>query len=570
MKYSNVLLAENIRSKLMGDALEHYVGQVFVQALPFDEKDIAKESAKLDSYARKVVRSLHSENLLDRAIENASSHTAMEFLTDLRSNMSKVVENATQKELSKAHFDEIPSPEVAKQAKLEMEDVDRLANASKHAGIKAISELVKKKVIDTIKDERESYEQAEKIRNEIKDMVKSEKDDLRETLNPDENEDTRGPLNQDPTPESVDESVIDDQADPNANADSEAEEAILESYFNQVLNPQDPRNHVSLFSKLQDVCMENVMASAESYKGEIPYDTLERITLESTFPIFDMNLVSLEDEVRYMSSMEAYADDQHGNSEEEKIHRMKHTANTAFICTVCILTLLETLKTMHLTSPSAKMVRDYVDTPTQVDDNTSAELERIENKVENRANDIKKSVAMGALTSLETAEAKEALTNVRKRFESLKLPVTANEAQSRILDKMDIAIEMALPTFEREIRTDSTAVRLKEENIVNLDHAMRVLGRRPAVESIQLWIDSETPMGDDRSSVDIVAKGFEANGTQAYETAFTFNTPSFLGHSIMEAVQECMQYCDFQSKVKQPISFYFTNERYSTPLVINN
>ena len=558
MKHYNALLTDQVRSKLTGDCVTAIVAEAFINALPFNPEEMANESVHLTDYAVSMVKAMHPETMLQKALEAADSAKAYDYLTTLESELSVVVEAATQRILN-AYTDSNPVPEVVKQAKLDEKDVERFATAGQKVGVNAVAKLVKDKMLDMIKSERESYENAEKLRNEVKDAIQEEKESVRDSLEADDDDKfTEAPVNKDPTPE-AEESVVDDQADPGIELSSE-DDSVLESYLDVVLKPHEPRNHVSVFSKLQDVCMESILHTGEYYRT-VPYDTLKHITLESTFPYFDKSSMPLQEEARNLQvSLEAM------NDAIADDNKLKATAKTAFISTICIMTLLEVLKTMHLAKPTSDMVKDFVDAGTVIPNTVDADLDRIESKVDAATGSVKKSVAMGALSAMETEEAKEQLKSFANGFQSLKMPtVAAQESQTRILNKLNAAIEASLEIPERVIRTDSRSTRMREENIANLNYAIKALSRRPAVESVQICLDSRTPMGDDRSMINIDARGLDASGHVVATHGFDFHNAKFMGESIGEAVLECAQFCSFKTAPKAT-SINYIDGNYTVPV----
>ena len=64
------LLTEQVRTKLMNKCVTAVVTEAFINALPFDKKELAKESASIVNYATNVIGKMHPETLLDRAMES--------------------------------------------------------------------------------------------------------------------------------------------------------------------------------------------------------------------------------------------------------------------------------------------------------------------------------------------------------------------------------------------------------------------------------------------------------------------------------------------------------------------
>lgn len=554
MKRNKMLLTSQLRSVLMGDAVTMVVTEAFLNSLPFDEKALSRESDGLARYCNNVVRKMHPETLIDRAIESTTDPLQIDYLENLKAEISSVVEEATTRIVNTECLGTASTPEILKTAAMDDKELDALVIASKKAGTDAVANLVKKKMIDTIKDERETFERSEKLNNELREVIKDETQSLRDSLNEDDEE-------KDIEVGAPEEAPVDAEA----SDETEKPEESLDSYLKIVLNSTDPRHPVSVFSRLQDVCMENLLYSPEKAKREIPFVTLEKITLESTFPYFDLSQRSLLDDVKALQISMESALEHEGMDPEEKAHKIKHIAKTSMICTICILTLLEVLKTMNLRKPNMDMVKDFVHQDTNVQNASDTDIERIEKRVDDATADVRKSVALGALSADETAMAKESLANVKKILESMTIAPEKEHVRNRIINKINMAIESSLEEPDRIIRTDPTSVRIRENNIAALEHAIKVISRKNDVATVNICVESDTHMGDDNESVTLRAAGLNRMGKPATEHFFEFSTPKFLGDNIADALRECAGYCDLKVGHK-PVNIYFNDQGYSVPL----
>jgi hypothetical protein len=561
MKRNKMLLTNQIYSTLMGEAVTMVVTEAFLNSLPFNKRALSYESEGLARYCSNVVRKMHPDTLIDRAIESTSDPMKIDYLQTLKDEISAVVEAATTRIVNSECLGTASTPEILRTAALEDKELNKLVIASKKAGSDAVGEIVKKKLLDTIRDERESFERSEKLNREVRDVIKDEAQELRDSLAEDDEAGTTG----------TSYSVVDDvevsapEEAPVTTDESEKPEESLDSYLKIVLSSTDPRHPVTVFSRLQDLCMENLLYSNESVHGEVPYDTLEKITLESTFPFFDLSQRSLLDDVRALHiSMEAALECENMDP-EEKAQKIKKIAKTSMICSICILTLMEVLKTMNLRSPDMDMVKKFVTQNVNVQNASDDDIERIEKRVDDAADDVRKSVALGALSADDTAIAKESLVKVREILESTTVPAAKESVKNRIIGKLTSAIESTLQDPDRIIRTDPTSVRIREDNIAALEHAIRLLTRRVDVDSVNICIESTTQMGEDNNSVMLKATGLDRRGTPTMEHFFEFNTAKFLGDNLADALRDCAGYCDIKVGHK-PLNIYFADQGYAVPL----
>ena len=526
MKRNTVLLTNQVRNKLTGKCVTAVVTEAFINALPFDKSELAAESANLSRFAVNVVEKMHPETLLERAVESTMHDSkANLYAKNLKAAIEAVVQTATRRVVNEAATSEGTPAEIVAKTKLNSEETQQFVDASKQSGVDAVAKLVKEKMIDVIKDEKASYEAEAKLRQEVKDIIQQEKETL-DTI-PDEG-------------------------------------AAIESYFELVLAPTDARSHISVFSKMQDVCMEAIMHSSEEYTGEIPYKTLEKITLESTFPYFDLSNRSVIEDLESMAIITESAIDADCAGEEIEKKKRK-VAKTAFICTICIMTLLETLKTMHLAKPEVADVKNFVDDATAVKNIAKTNLANIEDKVAGVIGEVKKSAALGSFNTLEVAQAKESLSQIKSMIEKWNGATESDAAtKERIINRIGNALE-ALSTESEAKKEPAVGYfidRLRNENITNIEHGVKMLAQKPIVQTIQICLRSDLKCSEN-SKVDVEFKGVDASGACVATYMVSVHALPEFGDTVAEVIRECANYCDFGAKATQ---FYFTDSGYSVPL----
>lgn len=528
MKRNTSLLTEQVRTRLMNKCVTAIVTEAFIKALPFDKEELANESTNIASYAANVIGKMHPETLLDRAMESTKhNQKAHLYVQNLKDAIESVVDIATKRIVHESLTTDNIAPEVVAQTKLNSDETEKMVQASKQSGIDAVAKLVKDKMIDVIKDERNAYEEEVKLRGEIKDVIRQENDELKASI-----------------------------------ANNKEDEA-LESYLNLILAPTDARRHISVFSKMQDVCMEAVMHSTEEYIGEIPYQTMEKITLESTFNYFDLSNRSIMEELSAMSIITESATDVECNDEMfEK--KKKKIAKTAFICSICIMTLLETLKTMHLAKPELSDVKNFVDNNTDIKNITKTNLKNIEDKVTIATNDAKKSVALGAYNTLELAQAKESLEKVKGMLDKMIVTESEMDRKNRIINKINSALEaMSNDNTQQNVTVTGHFVnRLREENMANLDHCVKLISNKPMVQNVVISLRSDIKCAEN-SKVEVEIRGNDASGACVATHMITIHALPEFGQTVAEVIRECANYCDLGPKA---VKMYFTDSGYTVPL----
>ena len=237
MKRNKNLLVKQLDQKFTAIVTKSLVTEAFINALPFPGEEVEANLESFVEYSNTVLNSLSPETLIARALEAAETDYPNnpeynDALTDLEDSVSSVVRQIATEAANDAYLSDDTTPEIVETAKLDQKATDKLAQLSKQNGIKGISKVIKKTVIDTIKKEKAEYEEEQKMRDDIRDMLKSEDNSRQESGN------------------------FADTAETAENADAPAPATdAVESYLNYLLAPTDARHPISFFSKLQEQLM---------------------------------------------------------------------------------------------------------------------------------------------------------------------------------------------------------------------------------------------------------------------------------------------------------------------------
>lgn len=563
MKRNTALLTDQVRNKLTNKCLTAIVAEAYINALPFDKFEVIMEAVNFAEYVSGVVSKMHPEKMLDEALESTKNNgAANRFVKNLKASIDSIANEAADRIVLECKDTDMTNPEIVDQAKLDKKETEKLVKASKRAGTSAVSKIVKDNMINVIKDEKTAYEEEAKVKEEVKDMIKSQKDELLASRS-----EIDGPTTSDAD---MMDSANDTGAEPDKpveNDDSlEVDENAFESYARVVLSPIDVRNHISLFSRLQDICIESSMHSNEVYDGEVPFKTMEKITLESTFDYFDLKQRTMKEELDSLTTIatEAAGEDcPEGVSKEEAI-------KTSFICTICIMTLFEVLKTMHLKKPTVDEVRKIVDSKTDLSKLSNISLKNVEDKVNEIVSSATKSVAMGAFAAAEAQEAKESLANVKNIIAEINVSNDEIQRKARILSKIDTAIEAvdnaAVPKGPVPGYTQRSAfeTRLHEKNRCNLMTAVNRLIAKPMVREVRIEVNSADRCSEN-ANIEVAFIGLDASGMKVNYDYQTLHAVSITGNNVetvAELVKQSAEGCDFS----KPVLIYFVDKGYTVPL----
>ena len=475
------ILSQRINDKLSKTCLTAIVTETFMQALPFTAEDVSHDAKKYTSYVNTVMESLHCENMLKNAMKaHVNNREAMNLLTSIQEAIDSAVAPATHRVVTEASKNKATDiNEVVDKTAFTDSEKHSLMNKAADINTKTVSEIIKKKVIDTIKDEKDAYDAAMKL-----------KDDIKENLQ---------------------------------DAFGEDEDSSLESYLDTVLSKGDPRDHISFFSRLQDTCMESLiqMETPESLMDEdnVSLECLVNTTINSTLNCFDKSVLNLDDSLNILSkaveSIDLVPDD-----------KSKSTyANKSLIMSVVITTIMETLKTLNLWSPTIDDIRQFVDSPTAA--NTPAQ--NLANKIHDEVVDTKKAVSKNNVDKDNLTTALGCYNQIKSRVSGISEELLPNK--KKILDEITEAINAIESSITQEstgVEDDGTSYytrRAREMNVAEFDRVARIMFRNPNIKKAQIICESAAPIKKENK---VIVRGLSDIGSITDQiTACITMTPAF-------------------------------------------
>ena len=548
MKRNKNLLVKQLDQKFTAIVTKSLVTEAFINALPFPGEEVEANLESFVEYSNTVLNSLSPESLIARALEAAETNYPdkpeyNDALTDLENSVSSVVRQIATEAANDAYLSDDTTPEIVETAKLDQKATDKLAQLSKQNGIKGISKVIKKTVIDTIKKEKAEYEEEQKMREDIRDMLKSEDNSRQESGN------------------------FADTAETAENADAPAPATdAVESYLNYLLAPTDARHPISFFSKLQDVCMEGLM-SYPDFHEEFNHKFAAKITLESTFDYFDKSKMPLNEKLEYLAIASEGAAECANMTPEEKAMKMKRIAKTAFICSICIMTMMQTLKTMRLCSPSLGQVKDFVNTPTKNPEIDKVALTELEPEIADTTNGVRKSIAMGAMTLSDAVTAQEALNKIKTQLERIAATESMKYTHEKIMNDLTTALENlsrcideggCVKTPSEPAITSEFVSSQKANNISRMEYVVKRIARDPSVTYCQISVNGQTKIEQaDDLIIEIV--GYNASDIPVKKEELTLAAAPEFGNNIAEVLKYTANYCDFGTK---PVYIYYLDAGY--------
>lgn len=446
---NSTILSQRVHDKLEKACLTAIVTETFMQALPFTTEEVYADAKKYTSYVNTVMESLHCDGMLEHAMKvHSNNYAAMNLLSSVKEAIDSAVVPATNRivmEAAKEKCDDI-NKVVDKTAFTDSEKKS-LMNKKNEIPLKTISEIIKKKVVNTIKDEKEAYDAALKLKADIKDNLE----------------------------ESLGESA-----------------PSIESYMDTVLQKGDPRDHISFFSRLQDVCMESLiqMETTESLQDpeNVSLECLVNTTINSTLNSFDRSILDTETSLNILTkaveSIDLVPDEANKGSYAQK----------SLIMSVIITTIMETLKTMNLWTPSLNELKEFIDSPTATNtpaqnlgDKVHAELQAAKKLASDPACDKERlSAALGCFNQM-----KARISGISEELLPNKQNLMKEITEAATLIEGAIAQESA---GSDDDGMDYWTTRAREANVAEFDRVARIMFRNPNTKKVQIICESSAPV----------------------------------------------------------------------------
>ena len=512
------ILSERVHDKLETACLTAIVTETFMNALPFTTKEVIADSKKYTAYVNTVMESLHCEDMLDRAMKSHKDNpNAMNLLTSIREAVDSAVMPATERIVTEAMKDKSCGiGDVVDKSAFTDAEKKSLMNKRGEIGIDTISNIIKKKVVNTIKDEKAAYDASLKLKADIK-------DNLKETLG---------------------------ESAPS-----------LDSYMDLVLQKSDPRDHISFFSRLQDTCMESLlkMESKEDLQNEdnISLECLVNTTINSTLRSFDKSVLTLDNSLNILSKAVESMDE----TPEDADARKDVCAHKCLIMSIIITTIMETLKTMNLWTPSLDELKEFIDSPSAY--NTPAK--DLGDKIHAELMNTKKMLANPTVNKDGLSAALGAFNQMKAKISGISEEILPNkEDLMKEITEATTLIEGAIAeesTGSDDDGMDYYTTRARESNVAEFDRVARVMFRNPNTKKVQIICESEGPMVKNNS---ITIQGLSELGSITDKiTACITMTPAF--KSLIDELKTCCKFSKMGDYANQT-EIYFPDKCRAMPL----
>lgn len=448
MVNKNILLSRvNDKFKLL--TLHSIVNECFINGLPIKKEEITPEEKKdLTKYSYKVLKTVGGFSALESAIDNPKLTFKQRMkLADIDHLCTSFALEAAKRVVSDVDCKD-PSTkldDVIDKASFTESEYKQFASKAHAIGLEEMSEIIQKKTLAVIKDEQEQYEKEEALDTELKDAL-SESKDFADTT--------------------------------------------TEAYMDIFLGKNDPRKHVTVFSRLQDVSMEmmNIVKIAD--------DDVMPLVDKVTFEAFTDDLkISNIDFNGWMESYGQVSNEEVCNIPEENKPKI------ATLVSIIVYTIMETLKTMNVYCPSYENIRSFVSKPME-----SAKVAAL-NKDELFTKAEEKLTADSKLdfSKLESSRLTNSLVELKKMSQMAQESLVTNPSDQRAIDIVN-RVEEHVERINEVLHARESSMRAKanesfsyydnlyrEGDIAQFNKINNMFGKNPNVKEIRLNVNPDNP-----------------------------------------------------------------------------
>lgn len=520
MALNRVILTERVGNKLTKAALSAIVTEAVIKALPLTPAEVALEADKYAAYTTQVINSLHGENLLRSAMEaNSGNPSAMKYLNKLNDTIKSVVDVATQRIANETASTTDSLEEIVDQSRFTPEEMRTLTAKGKELDTSDVAEVIKDKVVATIKAEKEAYDANAQMKQDIVDTL----------------------------------------------AETAGEDApSVESWIDMQLAKNDPRQPISFFSRLQDVCMESLLCTESTDALEdtdnISLESLVNVTINQTLDCYDTKTIPLADALEALT----HVCEGLNFSEEEQKNRLACASKKSLIMAIVILTVMETLKTMRLFCPNGDCIRKFVDTPTGLQNGNLNAGHSVSDRIMATIGKAKETARNPMYNGAELSQAFDALNDLRTAVDNISEAVMPNK------DSVKKALEDVCCLIEGKMANESTqdtsllshdTKLARERNIASLDKMHRIMKRDPETSKIRLCCESA---GSTKSQM-ITAIAMDSTGAELSRLHIGIEMVPALG-TVVNELHKCAEFSTCNESASM-YELYFTDKCYAVPLI---
>lgn len=443
------ILLSKVNDKFKLLTLHSIVNECFINGLPIRKEEITLEEKKaLTKYSYKVLKTVGGFSALESAIENPRLSFKQKMkLADINYLCTTAALEAAKRVVADVDCKDPATKlnDVVDKASFTESEYKKFASKANAISLEEMSDIIQQKTLAVIKDEQDQYEKEEALGEELKDAL-SESKDFADTT--------------------------------------------TEAYMDIFLEKSDPRRHVTVFSRLQDVSME--MMNIVKISGDDVMPIVDKVTFEAFTD--DMKISNIDVD----GWMESY-----GQVSNEEVCSVPAEARPkmATLVSIIVYTVMETLKTMNIYCPSFDNIRAFVSKPMDGSKVVAMNKDEVFTKAE------EKLTANSKLdfSKLDSSRLTNTLAELKHMSQMAQESLASNPLDSRAINIVN-RVEEHVERIDEVLHAREASMKAKaneslsyydtlyrEGDIAQFNKINNMFGKNPNVKEIRLSVNPDNP-----------------------------------------------------------------------------
>ena len=587
------IVADKVRDKVLDMTFAAIVESCFIEALPFEKENMKPHVHDLMVYTDTVLESLvigdHKVNnkfeILLHALESETDTQKRHFLNKIASTCISTAMEVSNRITSDDDLLKNSSiDDILESVGLDENEREEFNNNVTELNTDKIAEVIQDKVIKAIKTEKEDEEKAIALEDKLKDALtldddKKDDEDLDDDYSDIKDEDDGDDLNDNPDDEEdenkddtddelgVDDELddkgmpIDDTSDDDASSEPEGNEVNVDDknkekdkkngngddinininieqdkskknkanesmsmsdkaynvFCNLRISPFHAKAPISFLSRITDYAIEAVMRT-DDLNSEIPMNAVYKVTFSPMMEFFnreiDYNDIIQEAMIDRDVALEA-------SSLEDK----------PMIVSIIVYTVMETLKTLNLFSPSVSQIKKIVDTSNIGDGNSNDKMtvarEEINKRIEKLTGEIE-----SAVNYTQLSDAEMDIDSIKNDYEIMNSKGVVLESFSASMNRLQLMINQK----KNEVLKDDGPIisnetrRIATESEFGIEKINRLYANHPRVSFITMDIDTSKESCNPKISMR------DSNGNIVCETYMYLTNHNLKNDALIKAI----------------------------------
>lgn len=443
------ILMSRLTDKFKMLTFHSIVNECFVNGLPLNQSEFSNDDKKaLTKYSYDVLNKLGGFSVLESAFDANHKSFRQNLLIGEIYNVCNEAACKAAKRVCEETDCKDPAAninEIVDKASFTEEEYKKFATKANTIGLEDIQKIIKDKTLNVIKDEQDQYEKEEELDEELKDALASS-DDFTDTT--------------------------------------------TESYMDMFLAKNDPRHHITLFSRLQETAMEMMQVMSLPDNGEDPFPLINKVTFEGFIDDLKVTDKSFDSAIESLNQI---------SNEDSCNVPCEAQPKLATLVAIVTYTVLETLKTMNLYCPTQACIQKFVNKPVSTTDNIQNDVSQVYARAEEKLHEGNR-VDFSKMDSRDLTNRLSELKKINESVQGTKAISTESDRALNIMqniDKQVNAINNVLHSRDMEIKEKATATESyydgynRSSDLAQFNKIGHLFGKNPNVREIRLKINPD-------------------------------------------------------------------------------